>query len=71
MEHSFEHIMREAFPTVASERVIRQHVAATAVFAFYILHTPGVHADLRKETFAVENLPPQSTRSSHRYSCKE
>lgn len=63
--------MREVFPDVSTERMIRRQVAAVAVHAFYILYTPGIHADPRREMFVIDGLAPQPIPKSHRYSCKE
>lgn len=70
-DKTFEHMMRETFPEVSQERIIRHRVAATAIFTFYTMYTPGVHAEERKETFSISGLLPGFHRRRHRFSCEE
>ena len=67
----FERMMHETFPDVTRQRIVLSRVAEAAIFTFYMLHTPGVHADERTETFSVTQLMPGHRKKRHRFSCNE
>lgn len=68
---SFERTMSEIFPELHRERVIYRQVAAAAIFTFYMVYSPGIHAEERKEVFSISGLLPRLGRKQHRFSCEE